>query len=180
MYCPKCGTQNRDQAAFCNKCGAVLQKAGPTSAASSSSCPSAVQYAGFWRRVGAYVIDGFILNVAFMIVYGIFLGIAAITPNSDAETAVAYSVLIVCAVLSLLYWPLMESSSRQATVGKMAVGIIVTHIDGRRASFARSVGRNLGKLILVFWPLLLFIALTEKKQGLHDMMARCLVVVKKK
>jgi uncharacterized membrane protein YvbJ len=37
MYCPKCGTQNPDIAAFCSKCGTDLQRI-------SNSGPSASYY----------------------------------------------------------------------------------------------------------------------------------------
>jgi len=75
----------------------------------------------------------------------------------------------------------MESSSRQATLGKMALGIVVTDMDGKRISFGRAVGRNLGKIISQIILLIgyFMIAFTQKKQGLHDIIANCLVVVKK-
>ncbi|MBN2099698.1 MAG: zinc-ribbon domain-containing protein, partial [Dehalococcoidia bacterium] len=62
MYCQKCGAQNDDQAAFCDKCGAALQKAGPALGAGVLAAPGTVQYAGFWRRFGAAVIDGLIMG----------------------------------------------------------------------------------------------------------------------
>ena len=67
----------------------------------------------------------------------------------------------------------MESSRRQATLGKMALGIRVTDLDGRRVSFARASGRWFGKILssLIFGIGYLMVAFTEKKQGLHDMIA---------
>jgi uncharacterized RDD family membrane protein YckC len=81
----------------------------------------------------------------------------------------------------LLYWPLMECSSRQGTLGKRAIGIVVTDIDGRHISFARAVGRNLGKIVsaIIYYVGFIMIAFTKKKQGLHDITANCLVVVKR-
>ena len=46
-----------------------------------------------------------------------------------------------------LYFAIMESSSRQATLGKMVLGIVVTDMDGKRISFGRALGRNLGKIV---------------------------------
>jgi uncharacterized RDD family membrane protein YckC len=63
----------------------------------------------------------------------------------------------------------------------MVLGIVVTDTDGKRVSFGRALGRNLGKIISSIILLIgyFMIAFTEKKQGLHDIMANCLVVVKK-
>jgi uncharacterized RDD family membrane protein YckC len=75
----------------------------------------------------------------------------------------------------------MESSPTQATVGKMVLGIKVTDGEGRRISFDRAIGRNLGKIISAMMLLIgyFMIDFTERKQGLHDIMAKCLVVVKR-
>jgi uncharacterized RDD family membrane protein YckC len=83
--------------------------------------------------------------------------------------------------LQTVYFALMESSSRQATLGKMALGIVVTDMDGKRISFGRAVGRNLGKIISSIILLIgyFMIAFTQKKQGLHDIVTKCLVVVKR-
>jgi uncharacterized RDD family membrane protein YckC len=84
-------------------------------------------------------------------------------------------------ILPWLYWAIMESSSRQATLGKMALGIVVTDLEGHRISFGKATGRYFGKLISLLILLIGFImiAFTDKKQGLHDMMAGCVVVVKR-
>jgi uncharacterized RDD family membrane protein YckC len=84
-------------------------------------------------------------------------------------------------VPQILYFAIMESSSKQATLGKMVLGIVVTDTDGKRVSFGRAVGRNLGKIISTIILLIghFMVAFTEKKQGLHDIIANCLVVVKK-
>jgi uncharacterized RDD family membrane protein YckC len=44
-----------------------------------------------------------------------------------------------------LYYAFMEASSRQGTLGKMAMGLAVTDLEGRRLTFARASGRFLGK-----------------------------------
>ncbi len=41
----------------------------------------------------------------------------------------------------------MESSSRQATLGKMALSMKVTDLQGNRISFARATGRHFAKYI---------------------------------
>jgi uncharacterized RDD family membrane protein YckC len=72
----------------------------------------------------------------------------------------------------------MESSAKQATVGKMALGIIVTDLEGRRLGFGRATGRYFAKILsaLILGIGFLMAAFTERKQGLHDMVASTLVV----
>jgi len=72
----------------------------------------------------------------------------------------------------------MESSVRQATIGKGILGLRVTDLDGNRITFLRAAIRDLAKIISAFILLIGFImvAFTERKQGLHDMIAGTLVV----
>ena len=81
-------------------------------------------------------------------------------------------------IVGWLYYALMECASRQGTVGKMALGIKVTDLYGRPITFARATGRYFGKFIsaIIFLVGYLMVALSPKKQGLHDMIAGCLVV----
>lgn len=75
----------------------------------------------------------------------------------------------------------MESSAKQATLGKMAVGIVVTDMNGGRISFGNATGRFFGKILsgLIIYVGFIMVAFTDKKQGLHDMMAGTLVVQKR-
>ena len=72
----------------------------------------------------------------------------------------------------------MLSSEWQATVGKRALGMVVTGVDGSRISFARATGRHFAKYISAIILFIGFImaAFTAKKQALHDMIAATLVV----
>lgn len=108
-----------------------------------------------------------------MVIYFIFILSAGL-----AGLVVGYIAVL---ILGWLYYALMESSSRQATLGKMALGIIVTDTEGQRVSFAKATGRHFGKIVsgIILYIGFIMIAFTEKKQGLHDIMANCLVVIKK-
>jgi uncharacterized RDD family membrane protein YckC len=79
-----------------------------------------------------------------------------------------------------LYYAFMESSANQATVGKMAVGLKVTDLNGKRISFGRATGRYFGRLLsgFILGIGFLMIAFSAKKQGLHDTLAGTLVVKK--
>ena len=83
-------------------------------------------------------------------------------------------------IVGWLYFALMESSVNQATLGKMALGIKVTDLDGNRISFGRATGRYFGKIVsgMILYIGFIMAGFTEKKQALHDIMASCLVVNK--
>lgn len=133
-------------------------------------------YAGFWKRVAASLIDGLILMVAGFIVGFIFgMVYGAATGGVKGVEPIGNLIGI---VMGWLYSALLESSPRQATLGKMALGIKVTDLNGNPISFAKATGRHFGKIISVLTLLVGFImvGITERKQGLHDMMAGCLVV----
>jgi uncharacterized RDD family membrane protein YckC len=130
-----------------------------------------MEYAGFWRRVAAALIDGILVGVVSGIVTAIAGGI------SDNAGVIAQLLLVVAAYA---YYAGMESSAYQATVGKIALGIQVTDLNGNRISFLRALGRNLAEILSALILLIgyIMVAFTEKKQGLHDMIAGTLVVKK--
>jgi uncharacterized RDD family membrane protein YckC len=89
-------------------------------------------------------------------------------------------LFVVIAAAGWLYFALMESSSKQGTLGKMALSIVVTDVNGNRITFGRATGRYFGKILsgLILYIGYIMVAFTEKKQGLHDMIAGTLVVNK--
>jgi len=76
-----------------------------------------------------------------------------------------------------IYEAAMESSSKQATLGKMALGLKVTDEQGRRISFGRATARYFSKIISGMILLIGYImaGFTARKQALHDMIAGTLV-----
>lgn len=154
-----------------------------------------VEYAGFWRRFVAWVIDIIISSIITIIITSpvactIALVLLAFTePSSVAPEGLEFIMDLgfmveefAGIVLTWLYYALMESSSKQATLGKMALGIVVTDLQGDRITFGRATGRHFAKILS--WPMTLGIGFimtgfTPRKQALHDIVANCLVVVKK-
>jgi uncharacterized RDD family membrane protein YckC len=130
-------------------------------------------YAGFWRRVAAVLVDSLLLSA---VQIPLFLAFSEGNPYTDPGGSPSTSTI--SAVLGWLYYALMESSSKQATVGKMALGIVVTDMDGRRITFGRATGRYFAKILsaLILGIGFLMVAFTERKQGLHDLLAKTLVV----
>jgi len=184
MYCTNCGWKNDDWARFCQRCGAALQAISQEPGFQQSIATTApVQYAGFWRRFGAALIDGILINIVSIAVYYVCVLIGhSVAEDEDWGWTVGFWVAwILALVLSWIYYAAMESSPRQATLGKTALGIVVTDLEGGRISFGKATGRYLGKIVsaVVLYIGFIMIGFTEKKQGLHDMIAQCLVVVKK-
>lgn len=138
-----------------------------------------MKYAGFWKRFVAAFLDGIILYILGALI-GFVFGLLYATALRTAEGLEAIS-LILGFVISWLYYALMESSSQQATLGKQAMGIIVTDLNNNRISFARATGRYFAKIISGIILLIGYImaAFTEKKQALHDIIASTLVISKR-
>ena len=142
------------------------------------------RYAGFWRRLGAYVIDSVIFSVVTTIIGNIVISIMVAVsagnpePNLGLGAIVVLIMTIVSYLLFGLYYVLFESSKIQATPGKMALGLKVTDLHGKRLSFGRASARYFAKIVsvLAVYVGFMMIGWTEKKQGLHDMIVGSLVV----
>jgi len=135
------------------------------------------QYAGFGIRTLALLID---LLIIFAINLLIWIAISLIgMRNTFAETHQLLMALAAAgSFISLMYFAVSESQKKQATVGKHAMGLKVSTIDGKRIHFFRSLLRQIGKIIST---LLLFFGFfmagfTLKKQALHDFVAQTVVV----
>lgn len=117
-------------------------------------------YAGFWMRVGAYLLDVVILIIP--------LAMFSLVPGIN---------ILVDLIGPWLYYALQESSEHQATLGKRALKIYVTDLQGRRISFGQATGRHFGRIICVLTLGVgyMMAGFTAQKQGLHDMMAGTLV-----
>ncbi len=171
LYCTNCGAEASGGTPFCPACGvakAVVVAGSPLPApqqvSAAPSLPVTDQYGGFWVRVVASVIDGIVLMVGIVLLSLITLGLG----------------LIFGVAVGWLYFALFESSEKQATPGKMAMGLVVADALGRRISFGQASGRYFAKILsaLVIDIGFIMVAFTEKKQGLHDMLANTLVVHK--
>ena len=129
-------------------------------------------YAGFWIRVLAYIIDAIPL-----VAIGVLLVVISGDPLVETEPTFGVTDAI-SLFIGIAYFVGFESSSWQATPGKRALGLIVTDSEGRRISVARAVGRYFAKILssLILLIGFIMIAFTDRKQGLHDLIAGTLVV----
>jgi uncharacterized RDD family membrane protein YckC len=123
-------------------------------------------YAGFWIRVGAYIIDAILLSVV-----NVALSFMVLSNMGDISTIVIYYCVTIG--IGVAYMAGMESSERQATFGKMAVGIKVGNELGERISFGNAVGRYFAKIIsgLLLGIGFMMVGWDDKKQGMHDRIA---------
>ncbi len=142
-----------------------------------------MQYAGFWWRLLAYFIDGILIGIALWIVMMPFGGMVpapVVDPTTGAVTPGEANPIgsLLNLVISWAYFAGLESSNWQATVGKKVLGLKVTDLNGARISFGRATGRFFSKILsaLILCIGFIMVAFTEKKQGLHDMIAKTLVV----
>ena len=151
-----------------------------------------VRYAGFWLRFVASLIDGIVLYIVQMIITVPLMGIMGFTAlNAEsmneaqqmgaigAIIGIVLMTFLFSSIVQWLYYALMETYYG-ATLGKMALGLKVTDLEGNKISFLKATGRYFGKILSGLILLIGYImaAFTEKKQALHDIMAGCLVVKK--
>ncbi len=133
-------------------------------------------YAGFWKRVVAALIDGLVTTVLGFIAGGIF----GFIYGASTETAEVSEIVgqIAGLLVGWIYFASFESSAKQATLGKIALGIKVTDLSGAPIGFGKATGRHFAKVIsaLILFIGYIMVAFTQRKQGLHDIMAGCLVV----
>jgi uncharacterized RDD family membrane protein YckC len=163
----------------------------PNQASSYAASPSpyqavapiaGVSYGGFWIRVVAAIIDSVIIRVVVAPVGMIFggLGMAGMMsgiPHRGLRLLGGGITIILVIFGSWLYEAFMESSSYQATLGKMIFGMKVTDLYGNRISFERATGRHFAKWLstIIMCIGFIMVGFTERKQGLHDLLAGTLV-----
>lgn len=141
------------------------------------------EYAGFLVRLVAAIIDSVII-MASVVVFGgaimILILLSSFNSILGADLYLLCITFIGALMVVWLYYAWFESSRYMGTPGKMLVGIIVTDLNGERISFEKATLRLLCKTILnqFFYIGSFFILISDKKQGLYDMIASTLVVKK--
>jgi uncharacterized RDD family membrane protein YckC len=129
-------------------------------------------HSGFFRRFIASLIDILVI-LLFIIFIQFILGIM----DGALMDGVFFNIAILLFVWN--YFAFQESSIRKGTVGKQAMNLIVTDLDGNRISFAQATKRLLGKFLAAvpFFAGFLLIFFTKRRQALHDIIAKTLVFI---
>jgi uncharacterized RDD family membrane protein YckC len=123
-----------------------------------------MKFAGFWVRFLAFLIDTFILLIIVQLPLFLIFG------RNMADVLTPF--------FDILYFSIYESSSQQATPGKLALGLRVVDDQGNRISFVRAVARYLCKIvsaIILFFGYFMA-GWTKEKTALHDLMVSTRVI----
>ena len=182
MYCAQCGQWIADGEDACSRCGAPAH--GPAvgtiagEAVEAAAAPSAppVQYAGFWRRVWAGLVDGLVMFFPTAIVRVLF-GENALSASSPLTDPAALRAMLVNLLLYWLYCAVLESSAAQGTLGQQLLGLRVRDLQLRRISFVRATARNVSQWLSLFTCCVGYLLnlWTSRRQTLHDLIAGCVI-----
>ena len=155
-----------------------------------------MNYAGFWLRFVAFIIDWIILFILNWLIIAPLLaavGISSGVSMSDlasgnfdpAQLVAMLSAMIgigwfISTTIDILYHSFLESSKFQGSVGKIALGLKVTDASGNKIDLVKALIRNVCKIIsgVILAIGYIMAGFTDKKQALHDMIASTLVVKK--
>lgn len=154
--------------------------------ASAEPGPGTYVLAGWWRRVGAFVIDAILIGIVALLIMAP-LGIGVFATGADDDGSILALIagfivgMLVIAVVALAYAPVMMGQTNGKTVGRMVTGIRVVRADGKaitmgfaalrevavKALLIGTVGGSitfgLASLLDVLWPLW-----DDENRALHD------------
>lgn len=146
-------------------------------------------YASFWRRFGAAMIDGLLVgavNNVLQSVSGVGKHLQEIILEDPSDIDISNIISVAGPIwalglgIQIAYFAYFESSAKQATFGKQALGLIVTDMNGERITLGKAIIRYFAKFLSALILMIGYIMqpFTEKKQALHDMIAGTLVFKK--
>jgi len=182
MNCPRCGTRLGSGVTFCFNCNADLRQLASAqrarTAAPDAAAPAAadtdVVYGTPVARLCAAFLDGIVIGI----IYGVLTAVLT-APLAGARGINMARAIVQLAALPI-YWLYFAGfeAARGATPGKKTLGLRVTDLEGAPISFGRATARYFMKIpaTLLLGIGLLMIAFTKRRQGLHDVVARTLVV----
>lgn len=140
-------------------------------------------YSSLSKRFLAFLLDGLFVciidAVIFMIVTILTLLFSMITGSSSHGISMLIGMLGIF-VIPFIYYPLQEASKYHATLGKRIVNIIVMNEDGSYLTKGQAFSRTLIKHLLseLLIVSVVIILASEKKQSLHDLILKQIVVNK--
>lgn len=136
------------------------------------------QYAGFWVRTAAALIDSIVLILITSPLLVLWYGFDAYLEAAQTSDFLGWGELLISwllpLVLTIIFWLKV-----QATPGKMLFSLkVLDEKTGQPITVQQSLIRYVGYFVSAFLLLLgfIWIAFDAKKQGLHDKMARTVVV----
>ena len=144
-----------------------------------------MRYAGFWIRFWAYIVDSIALVPISFLFYLKFaasfwdLSYGMYGYMAELGAAIYFTLFLASFLIPWLYFSLFESGAWQATPGKRLMGLRVTDINGNKLTFGKASVRYFSKILstLLFYIGFIMVGITEKKQGLHDIIAETFVLL---
>ena len=150
---------------------------------------------GWWRRVGAAVIDGLIITVGAVAITAVFAAVFSVGFLADDTVGIVSVIVglilavVAFSIMALLYAPLLMSRTNGRTLGRMATGIRVIRANGHPMTFGFAMLREvavkallfgivssltfgLASLLDVLWPLW-----DEENRALHDLLVDTRVII---
>lgn len=155
------------------------------------SGPFGWHYGGFWIRVGARIIDSFVLIAPILILAAVLIPNLIRTGNQPSNPAFAaiFLTVFVLFFLALIAYEVVMLKNWGATVGKMACGLRVVRGDGRSLGWGVSFGRffmwNVVTSGIPYLNLILMATsgimagVDSEKRALHDRVCDTRVVYKR-
>ncbi len=142
------------------------------------SVAGALNYAGFWTRFGAVVIDGCIIWIFSMI---LFIPLGIFMPTSSDNPFVALSFMPVIMLLQYAIPAAYDTwfvGKYGATPGKMACKLKIVVADGTPVSYSRALGRHFAKWLssIILGIGFLMAAFDDERRTLHDRICETRVV----
>lgn len=149
-----------------------LKEGAPMAAALSGP----LEYAGFWIRFLAHIIDQVLLTIAGVII-GFIFGLAFQSSSTDAA-AILQGLLMLISVAIGMGYEVFFVVRFGATPGKMALRLKVVTAEGGPISVGRAFGRYFAKILSACTLLIGYIiaAFDDEKRALHDRICNTRVV----
>lgn len=209
FQCPNCGFE-QPHSQECIRCGIIFSKYKPRAEMMPPPSPheamgfgldenfideqvesGPMTYAGFWRRFGAYFIDGIVVGIIMKISMSVmmvpmahYFSTMRMVENPQDLSVIAPSLMMIIgtsmlvgASLQALYFILMWGY-KGATLGKMALGIRIVRTDGSNISYGTAFLRYIGTIIssIPFSLGFLWMLWDDKRQTWHDKIASTCVI----
>lgn len=131
------------------------------------------EYAGFWDRLLATILDAIIIYLPIKIIENIII----FTTLRPISTIILFEIFLPL-IITIIFWV-----NKGATPGKLIMNMyIVDEVTGQKINIAQSIMRYIGYIpsTFIFGLGFIWIAVDEKNQGWHDKIGGTIVIKKKK
>lgn len=165
--------------------------------AENKPLPAGVELAHTGKRIVAIIIDGIILGIVAVLVSSV-LGFSVSAMDATQPSVKFFIYNLVNLAISASYFGYLEGSSRQASIGKVVLGLQVVREDGSALDVKDAAKRAIILNVIFMLPNLLvpllggltgilqlaalvsvvIILFNKRKQGVHDIVSKTLVTAK--